>query len=42
MRVYFLRKVDSTSCSCWLGRQSERTPRTWGKLSPLGSTKFWS
>lgn len=23
MRVYFLRKADSTSCSCWLGRKSE-------------------
>lgn len=28
MRVYFLRKADSTSCSCWLEEENERTPRT--------------
>lgn len=41
MRVYFLRKLDSTSCSCWLGRESERIPRIWGHTEPSGSrTKY--
>lgn len=37
MKVYFLRKVDSTSCSCWLGRESERISHTWCHAKPSGA-----